>query len=136
MGMKKAKEGLATNGTVATVSFWLGIVGLILTVIGGIIAVLVIGFGVNFAVDSVDPSRNSETGLADGTYGMEPTTSMFLGERCAFGGSPVSVETEQSIGGKVTVVGEGDAQCGAPMSTPSYVIFSVTGGVAQILEVG
>jgi uncharacterized membrane protein len=136
LGMNKAKQGLATNGTVATVSFWLGIVGLILSVIGGIIAVLVIGFGVNLAVDSVDPARNSETGLADGTYGMEPSTSMFLGDRCAFGGSPISMETDQSLGGKVTVVGEGDVQCGVRMRTPEFVVFSVTGGVAEIVEVG
>ena len=136
MGMNKAKQGLATNGGVAKVGFWLGIIGLILTVIGGIIAAVVIGFGVNAAVDSVDPAKNSQTGLADGNYGMEPNTSIHLNDRCAFGGSPISIETEQSIGGDVTVVGEGSAQCGPSMDTPQYVIFSVTGGVAQILEVG
>jgi hypothetical protein len=136
MGMKKAEQGLATNGSVAKVSFWLGIVGLILSVIGGILAVLLIGFGVNAAVDSVDQERNSETGLADGGYRMVPTRSIFLGDRCAFGGRPVSIETEQSAGGRVTVVGEGDAQCGAMMDRPAYVVFSVTGGVAEILEVG
>ena len=136
MGMNKAKQGLATNGGVAKVGFWLGIIGLILTVIGGIIAAVVIGFGVNAAVDSVDPAKNSQTGLADGNYGMEPNTSIHLNDRCAFGGSPISIETEQSVGGDVTVVGEGSAQCGPSMDTPQYVIFSVTGGVAQILEVG
>ncbi len=136
MGMNKAKQGLATNGGVAKVAFWLGIVGLILTVIGGILAAVLIGFGVNAAVDTVDPAKNSQTGLADGNYGIEPTSSIFLNDRCAFGGTPISMETEQSLNTTVTVVGEGAAQCGATMDTPEYVIFSVTGGVAQILEVG
>jgi hypothetical protein len=90
MGMNKAKQGLATNGGVAKASFWLGIVGLILTVIGGILAAVLIGFGVNAAVDTVDPAKNSQTGLADGNYGMEPTTSIFLNDRCSFGGSPIA----------------------------------------------
>jgi hypothetical protein len=136
MGMNKAKQGLATNGGVAKAAFWLGIVGLILTVLGGILAAVLIGFGVNAAVDSVDPAKNSQTGLADGNYGMEPTSSIFLNDRCAFGGAPISIETEQSLDTTVTVVGEGSAQCGPSMDTPEYVIFSVTGGVAQILEVG
>jgi uncharacterized membrane protein len=136
MGMNKAKQGLATNGGVAKASFWLGIVGLILTVIGGIIAVVVIGIGVSAAVDTVDPAKNSQTGLADGNYGMEPTSSIFLNDRCAFGGAPISIETEQSLDTTVTVVGEGSSQCGPSMDTPQYVIFSVSGGVAQILEVG
>lgn len=137
MGMNKAKQGLATNGGVAKAAFWLGIVGLILTVLGGILAAVLIGFGVNAAVDSVDPARNSQTGLADGTYGIEnPTSSIFLNDRCAFGGSPISMETEQSLDTTVTVVGEGPAQCGPSMDTPQYVVFSVTGGVAQIVEVG
>jgi hypothetical protein len=136
MGMNKAKQGLATNGGVAKASFWLGIVGLILTVIGGIIAAIVISIGVGAAVETVDPAKNSQTGLADGNYGMEPTTSVFLNDRCAFGGDPISIETEQSLDTTVTVVGEGSAQCGPSMDTPQYVIFTVSGGVAQILEVG
>lgn len=136
MGMNRAKQGLATNGGVAKAAFWLGIAGLILTVIGGIIAAVVIGFGVSAAIDTVDPAKNSQTGLADGNYAIEPTSSIFLNDRCAFGGSPMSIESEQSIGGNVTVVGEGSAQCGASMDTPRIVVFTVTGGVAEIVEVG
>jgi len=136
MGMNKAKQGLATNGGVAKAAFWLGIVGLILTVLGGILAAVLIGLGVGAAVDTVDPAKNSQTGLADGNYAIEPTSSIFLNDRCAFGGAPISIETEQSLDTTVTVVGEGSAQCGPSMDTPQYVIFTVSGGVAQIVEVG
>ncbi len=135
IGMNKAKQGLATNGGLAKAGFWLGIVGLILTVIGGIIAALVIGFGVKAVTDSVDPVKNSQTGLADGNYDMNPNVSTFLNQRCSFGGSPVNTDTGESPAGSVTVVGEGTAECGVGMETPDVVVFTVTSGVARIVEV-
>ena len=78
IGMNKAKQGLATNGGIATASFWLGIAGLILSIIGIFFAVFVIGIGVKVASDAVDPVRNSQTGLVDGTYGMHPDNSVRL----------------------------------------------------------
>ena len=85
IGMNKAKRGEATNGGMATVAFWLGIVGLILTTIGIIVAVFVISAGAKVVVDSLDPAKNSQTGLVDGNYGMNPNTSININERCAFG---------------------------------------------------
>jgi hypothetical protein len=46
MGMKKAEQGLATNGGQAKAGFWLGIIGLILFVVGILIWVILIATGV------------------------------------------------------------------------------------------
>jgi hypothetical protein len=135
IGMTKAKQGKATNGGVAKAGFWLGIAGLILTIVGIIIAVFAIGFGVKAATEAVDPGKNSHTGLADGNYTMNPNTSVFLNDRCAFGGSAVNADSQQASGERVTVVGAGSAQCGAGMGTPNTVTFTVTGGFATIVSV-
>lgn len=46
MGMKKAEQGLATNGGQAKAGFWLGIIGLILFVVGILIWVILVATGV------------------------------------------------------------------------------------------
>ena len=40
MGIKKAEQGLATNGGMAKVGFWLGVISLILSAIGFIIVII------------------------------------------------------------------------------------------------
>lgn len=136
LGMNKAKEGLATNGGTAKAGFWLGIVGIVLWLIGLVVFALVLAFGVQKASDSIDPANNSRTGLADGNYVMEPNTSLQIMERCSFGGTPVNVDTNESASSRVTVVGEGPIQCGSGSGTPDIVMFTVTGGVAEIAGVG
>lgn len=131
IGMNKAARGEATNGGVAKAGFWLGIVGLVLTVIGIIIAIVVIAFGVKVASDAIDPAKNSQTGLVDGTYVMDPNTSLRINDRCSFGGPVADVSTGQSTGESVTVVGDGPTQC-AGSGTPDQVLFTVAGGVATI----
>jgi len=54
IGMKRAEQGLATNGDVAKWGFWLGIIGLILSVI----ALLIWGLIVVLAVASGDVSTS------------------------------------------------------------------------------
>lgn len=131
IGMNKAARGEATNGGVAKAGFWLGIIGLILTVIGVVIAIVLVVFGVKVASDAIDPARNSQTGLVDGTYVMEPNTSLRINDRCSFGGPVANAGTGESTGSSVTVVGEGSIQC-AGSGTPDQVLFTVTGGVASI----
>jgi hypothetical protein len=41
IGMKRAEQGLATNGGVAKAGYWLGIIGLILSIIGIIVAIII-----------------------------------------------------------------------------------------------
>ncbi len=135
IGMNKAKQGLATNGGMATASFWLGIAGLILSIIGIFLAVFVIGIGVKIASDSVDPVRNSQTGLADGSYGMHPDSSVRLIESCALTGDPLNLDTQEMAASGVTVVGTGVAECGAAWAIPDFVTFTVTGGVADIVSI-
>jgi TM2 domain-containing membrane protein YozV len=110
IGRKKAKQGLATNGGVATAGFWLGIVGIILSVIGGIIFAAIVVFGVNAASEALDPANNRNTGLSDGYYSMEPNTWIYIGDRCSYGGTPTNSDG-QVASSSVTVVGEGGLQC-------------------------
>ncbi len=132
IGRRKAKEGLATNGSVATAGFWLGIAGLILSVIGGIVVAALLVFGVTAASDALDPANNQRTGLADGIYAMEPNTWLHVNDRCAFGGTPTSAETGEVASSSVTVVGEGSPQC--DVRNPDTVVFVVLDGVAEITE--
>ncbi|MBI1351327.1 MAG: DUF4190 domain-containing protein [Actinomycetales bacterium] len=133
IGRKKAKDGLATNGGVATAGFWLGIAGFALSVIGGIIITVGIVLGVNAASDALDPVNNQRTGLADGSYVMDPSSWLHINDRCSFGGTPTNVSTGEVASSSVTVVGAGSAQCG--IDNPSSVTFDVIGGVADITEV-
>lgn len=136
IGINKAKQGLATNGGVAKAGFWLGIIGLVLSIIGIIVAIFAIGFGVKVVADSLDISNNSKTGLADGNYGMNPNTSIHINDKCSFGGDAVSIETNAVAATDITVVGEGSTECGTGTGTPDVVLFTVTGGVAKIVQVG
>jgi len=133
IGRSKAKQGLATNGGVATAGFWLGIVGVALSVIGGIILVFVVALGINVASESLDPVKNQQTGLADGTYSMDPNSYLHVNDRCSYIGKPTNVDTGQTNASTVTVVGEGSTQCAVP--SPDVVTFVVSGGVAEITEV-
>ena len=135
IGMNKAKKGLATNGGVATAGFWLGIAGLILSIIGLIAAVFLIGWGVQAVNENLDPARNAETGLADGSYVMNPSSSIHINDECNFGGTPVDVNTTNALPTSVNVVGRGVMQCGTDMGTPNTVFFTVTQGVATITGV-
>lgn len=132
IGMNKARKGLATNGAVATASFWLGITGLVLGTVATVIAMLAIGLGVTVASKAVDPARNSETGLVDGAYAMHPETSLRLVSRCAFGGRVTNLDTLEESDSHVTVVGEGRTECGPGDQAPELVLFSVSGGKASI----
>lgn len=132
IGRKKAKQGLATNGSVATAGFWLGIAGVILSVVGAIAVAIIAVFGVTAASNALDLTNNERTGLADGTYAMQPNSWLNINDRCSFGGTPESLDTGQVMGSSITVVGEGPAQCA--VSDPDLVVFVVSGGVAQIVE--
>lgn len=134
LGMNKAARGEATNGGVAKAGFVLGIVGLALTVVGIIVTVILVAVGVKVASDAIDPVRNSQTGLVDGSYAMQPNTSLRINERCSFGGVPTNLGTGEVGTSSVTVVGEGAIQC-AGTGTPDEVDFTVTGGVAAITSV-
>lgn len=134
IGMNRAKAGLATNGGSAKAGFWLGIVGLILSVITIIVLAFVIGFGAKAAVDSIDPANNARTGLSDGNYAMQPNTSLRINDRCSFGGTPINMDTNVPGPSSISVVGQGPVQC-AGDGTPSAVYFTVTSGVAEIVGV-
>jgi len=135
IGMKRAERGEADNGGLAKAGFWLGIVGLVLSVIA-VVVIVVTGASVfKFAEESVksanestDPAKNSQTGLADGDYQMTPTSTAGVNDSCGFEGPAVAVGTGETASPKVLVVGQMVSDC----STSVSVLFTVTGGVATV----
>lgn len=135
MGMKRAERGEADNEGVAKAGFWLGIVGLILSVIAVVVVVATGATVFKFAQEAVksvnestDPAKNSQTGLADGDYQMTPSSTAQMNDSCGFEGPAVTVGTGETASPKVLVVGQGVSDC----STSVSVLFTVTGGVASI----
>ena len=141
IGMNRAKRGEATNGGVATAAFWLGIVGLVLSVIATVIIVSTGAFVFKEVAKSIeqstDPALNSQTGLADGDYQLTPTdaTPAMSNDNCGFVGPAVDVATGEASANPVTVVGRGTAECSAAVMRVTSVMFTVTNGVAKITEV-
>lgn len=135
MGMKKADQGLATNRGSAKAGFILGIIGIILSVLGIILAIILVVFGAKALNNSVEPVRNTETGLVDGNYGMHPTGYTRINDRCSFTGIPVDVNTQAEGTSEVSVVGEGVQQCSNDISQVTTVLFDVQGGTAMITQV-
>ncbi len=138
IGMNRAKRGEATNGGVATAAFWLGIVGLVLSVVVTIFLVvtgaLIVKEVKKDMREDTDPVKNSHTGLADGDYQMNPSTESDWDGKCGFAGPAMAVGTEVSTGTPVSIVGQG-AQCGSPTVRKTKVLFTVSDGVAKITEV-
>ena len=135
MGINKAKKGEATNGGMAKVGFWLGIAGIVISVIGTVVVILVAVFAINVLNTNTSPDINSKTGLADGQYQINsPTASYSLNDRCGFTGDPIDA-SGATVATGVTVSGGGIEQCSSRPSDVSAIRFDVTGGVAQIVGV-
>ena len=135
IGINKAKRGEASNGGMAKAGFWLGIVGLVLSIIGGIITVIVLIFAVNTVNTNTSADVNSQTGLPDGQYAIQQVDANYaLNDRCGFTGDAENASgAVVKIG--VTVSGSGSTQCGSDAMDVDAVRFDVTNGVAEILEV-
>jgi len=138
IGMKRAERGEADNGGLAKAGFWLGIVGLILSVIAVVVVVATGATVFKFAVETVksvnestDPAKNSQTGLTDGDYQMSPSSTAQMNDSCGFEGPAVAVATGETTNPKVLVVGQMVSDC----STSVSVAFTVTGGVANITAI-
>ena len=80
---------------------------------------------------NLDLSINAHTGLPDGSYVLEPSTSMHEGDACWFRG-PVRSMRER---GEVTVAGRGPVQC-AGEDYEGRVLIEVVGGTAAITRAG
>jgi len=104
-----------------------------LLVLGGCAALVFTVF--NKASDSLDPANNQNTGLADGRYSIRPTAYVRVQEDCSFTGTPYSFDSTPVPVDTVTVVGQGPIECGTFDDNADTVIFTVSGGVAQIVDV-
>jgi hypothetical protein len=136
IGMSKAKQGLADNGGVAKTGFWLGIAGIVISVIALFVLVFAGAAIFQVASESLDPANNTRTGLADGRYYMEPRSDLLIGNDCSYSGVPYSVDTDAPGPEEVTIVGSGPTQCpggtnGLTLKV-STVEFTVTDGTATI----
>lgn len=134
IGINKAKAGLATNGGTAKAGFWLGIVGIVISVVSTAVIIFIAVFAVNAINTNTDPKVNSETGLADGQYQMDPDAHFALNDRCGFTGDPYN-SSMNIVKEGVTVSGSGVTECGASSSSVTVVRFDVVDGVAKILQV-
>jgi hypothetical protein len=135
IGAKKAKQGLATNGGMAKAGMWLGIIGIVISVIATIALVASGAWIFKAASESLDPINNTKTGLADGSYAMDPTANVHINDRCSFTGVAVSTETVAESAGSVTIVGQGPTRCGPGTRSPRVFAFTVSGGTAVITAV-
>ena len=104
-----------------------------LLVLGGCAALVFTVF--NKASDSLNPANNASTGLADGRYSIRPTTYVRVQEDCSFSGTPFSFDSLPVSVESVTVVGSGPIECGTFDDNPDTVIFTVSGGLAHIVDV-
>jgi hypothetical protein len=81
---------------------------------------------------SLDLGVNSQTGLPDGRYVLEPSSSMHEGDACWFRGTVRGLPDY----GEVTVVGRGPVQCAGRWDYVGRVLFSVEDGTAAITRAG
>lgn len=135
IGLKKVKAGAASNRGVALSGLILGIVGLVLSVIIAVVVVLIGGAAVSTVQENLDPIKNSQTGLPDGSYYLLPTDYLVINTNCSFSGSPIDVSTEQAVGPEISVVGTDAGECNYSQEMPVRVVFDVVSGVAKIQEV-
>ena len=140
LASSSSKEIAASGGTVGGAGLntatriisWINIVVYgIGAIVFGILAVLGVGMFAQVA-SSVDPVINSQTGLSDGEYVMDPSGSLIINDKCTFSG-PVYTMDNASVA-DTSIYGEGPAQCGLGGAT-DLIHFEVVGGVARILEV-
>lgn len=135
-----SKEIAASNGriggaglnTATRIIAWLNIA---VSIIAGIVIALLAVLGVIFTANvasTLDPSINSRTGLADGTYLMSPSRRVNFDNECSYGGE--AGMPGMSNPRDVTVYGRGPAEC-PDLVEVSVVTIEVQGGIARIVSV-
>jgi hypothetical protein len=124
--------GGAGLNTATRIIAWLNIA---VSIVAGIVLIIlaVLGAGLfSQAAADLDPVTNTKTGLADGSYSMDPERTFSINDACTFGG-PV-FDSQQVRVTDTTIYGEGARECG-DMTDVTTVTFEVTDGVARILTV-
>ena len=86
----------------------------------------------NLLNEAVNPNRNAQTGLPDGTYSMQADRFASVNGRCVYGG-PAVLAGGAASPADVTVVGMDAAECPAAGGMPGTVTFVVDGGLARVL---
>lgn len=126
------RVGGAGLNTATRIIAWLNIA---ISIVAGIVIAALAVFGVIFTAnvaETLDPSINSRTGLADGQYALNPSTRITLMDECSYGGT-ASMPGNANLG-DVTVYGQGPVEC-PNLTEVSAVLFEVRDGVARIISV-
>lgn len=111
---------------------WINIVVSVLAGIAfAILAIVGVGMFAQVA-SSMDPAINTQTGLSDGEYVMDPRSSVVINDKCTFSGTVYTMDNASVK--DTTVYGQGPAACGLGHLT-DLVHIQVTGGTARIIEV-
>lgn len=140
LAQSSSKEIAASDGriggaglnTATRIIAWINIA---VSIVAGIAIAALAAFGVIFSANvaaTLDPAVNSRTGLADGSYVMDPQRWVSINDECTYGGSAFTLE--QGGAGDVTVYGRGPIEC-PDLREISAVYFEVRGGVARIIDV-
>jgi hypothetical protein len=108
----------------------LGLVGVV--VVAGVVLFLTVFSSSN---DALDPAHNEATGLADGRYAINPDSFERADQACSFSGKPFSFGSAPPASARVTLVGKGSEECGMFEENATTVIFTVTNGLARIVDV-
>ncbi len=126
------RVGGAGLNTATRIIAWINIG---VSIVAGVVIAILAVFGVIFTANvasTLDPSINSQTGLADGQYALDPSRRVNFDNECSYGG-PVSMPGNANVG-DVTVYGRGPIEC--PDLVEVQVVFiEVSGGVARIISV-
>ena len=126
------RVGGAGLNTATRIIAWLNIA---VSIVAGIVIAALAVFGVIFTAnvaETLDPSINSRTGLADGQYALNPSTRISLNDECSYGGT-ASMPGNANVG-DVTVYGQGPVEC-PDLTQVTVVLFEVRDGVARIISV-
>jgi hypothetical protein len=129
-----AQDRLSGAGlnTATRIVAWLNIG---VSILAGLAIALLVAFGVIFTAtvaSDMDPAMNARTGLADGTYVIDPSTRVNFNSECSYGGPAFASDGAEFP--YTAVYGKGPIQC-PDLTQVATVEIEVDGGVARIVNV-
>jgi len=130
-----ASEGRLTGTGLNTASRIISWLNIGFTIVAGLVVAVLTIFSIGFfatVASDLNPEINERTGLADGTYQMNPGRIAYINDTCSFGGSVF--DANQVEVADTAVYGQGPVQC-PDLVDVSVVNFEVTNGVARIISV-
>ena len=131
----KASEGRIGGAGLNTATRIIAWINIGVSIVAGLAIAVLAAFGVIFTANvaaTLDPTINSRTGLADGTYLMNPSRRVNFDNECSYGG--IASMPGMSDPRDVTVYGQGPVEC-PDLVEVAMVTIEVQGGTARIVSV-